>query len=49
MAVRHMHEFGTTREQLAAIALTARRNAALNPASIYRDPMTLDDYLARAW
>jgi acetyl-CoA acetyltransferase/uncharacterized OB-fold protein len=46
MAVRHMHEFGTTREQLGAIALTARRHAALNPAAIYRDPMTLDDYLA---
>jgi acetyl-CoA acetyltransferase len=46
MAVRHMHEFGTTREQLGAIALTARRHAALNPASIYRDPMTMDDYLA---
>ena len=45
MAVRHMHEFGTTREQLGAIAMTARKNAALNPASIYRDPMTLDDYL----
>ena len=46
MAVRHMHEFGTTREQLGAIALTARRHAQLNPASIYRDPMTMDDYLA---
>jgi acetyl-CoA acetyltransferase len=45
MAVRHMYEFGTTREQLGAIAMTARRNAALNPASIYRDPMTLDGYL----
>jgi acetyl-CoA acetyltransferase/uncharacterized OB-fold protein len=46
MAVRHMHEFGTTREQLGAIALTARAHAALNPAAIYRDPMTLEDYLA---
>ena len=45
MAVRHMHEFGTTREQLGAIALTARRHAQLNPASIYRDPMTMEDYL----
>jgi len=44
-AVRHMHEFGTTREQLAQIALTARAHAALNPAAVYRDPMTLDDYL----
>jgi acetyl-CoA acetyltransferase len=45
-AQRHFHEFGTTREQLAGIALNARRNAALNPNAIYRDPMSLDDYLA---
>ncbi len=45
MAQRHFHEYGTTREQLAWIALNARKNAALNPAAIYRDPMSLDDYL----
>lgn len=45
MAQRHFHEFGTTREQLAQIALNARKNAALNPNGIYTDPMTLDDYL----
>jgi acetyl-CoA acetyltransferase len=45
-AQRHCHEYGTTREQLAQIALNARKNAALNPKAIYRDPMTLDDYLA---
>jgi len=45
-AQRHFHEFGTTREQLAWIALNARRNAALNPKAIYREPMTLEDYLA---
>jgi len=45
-AQRHFHEYGTTREQLAQIALNARKNAALNPKAIYRDPMTLDDYLA---
>jgi len=45
MAQRHMHEFGTTREQLARIALNGRANAAKNPNAIYRDPMTLDDYL----
>jgi acetyl-CoA acetyltransferase len=43
-AQRHFHEFGTTREQLAQIALNARRNAAVNPKAIYRDRMTLDDY-----
>lgn len=45
-AQRHFHEFGTTREQLGMIAITARRHAALNPVAIYRDPMTLDDYLS---
>ena len=46
MAMRHFHEFGTTREQLAGIALNGRANAALNPKGVYRDPMTLDDYLS---
>ena len=45
MAMRHFHEFGTTREQLAQIPLNARRNAALNPHAIYTEPMTLEDYL----
>jgi acetyl-CoA acetyltransferase len=45
-AQRHFHEYGTTREQMAWIALNARRNAVLNARAIYRDPMTLDDYLA---
>jgi acetyl-CoA acetyltransferase len=44
-AQRHFHEYGTTREQLAQIALNGRKNAALNPKAIYRDPMTMDDYL----
>jgi acetyl-CoA acetyltransferase len=45
-AQRHFHEFGTTREQMAQIALNARRNAGLNPKGVFRDPLTLDDYLA---
>jgi acetyl-CoA acetyltransferase len=45
-AQRHFHKYGTTREQMAWIALNARKNAALNPKAIYTDPMTLDDYLA---
>jgi acetyl-CoA acetyltransferase len=40
---RHFPAYGTTREQLAWIALSGRRHAALNPKAIYRDPMTLDD------
>ncbi|MGH7819730.1 MAG: thiolase family protein, partial [Candidatus Binatia bacterium] len=45
-AQRHFHEFGTTREQLGAIALNGRRNAARNPEAVYRDPLTLEGYLA---
>ena len=44
-ASRHMHEYGTTREQLGAIAINDRTNAARNPKAIYTDPMTMDDYL----
>lgn len=44
-AQRHFHEHGTTREQLAQIALNGRRYAALNPKAVYREPLTLDDYL----
>jgi acetyl-CoA acetyltransferase len=45
-AQRHFHEFGTTREQLAQIALNARRNAEVNPKAILREPMSMDDYFA---
>ncbi|MFT4233887.1 MAG: thiolase family protein [Microbacterium sp.] len=45
-AQRHFHEYGTTPEQLGAIAVGQRTNAGLNPDAIYRDPMTLDDYLS---
>ena len=45
VAQRRVHEFGLTREQLAQIALNGRRNAALNPKAVYREPMSLDDYL----
>jgi acetyl-CoA acetyltransferase len=44
-ANRHFHLYGTRREHLGAIALNARRNAALNPYAIYREPLTMDDYL----
>ena len=44
-AQRHFHRYGTTRETLGWIALNQRANAALHPTAIYRDPMTMDDYL----
>ncbi|HEX3707052.1 MAG TPA: OB-fold domain-containing protein [Mycobacteriales bacterium] len=45
-ASQHFARYGTTREQLGAIALTARANAALNPSAVYTDPLTMDDYLS---
>jgi acetyl-CoA acetyltransferase len=42
---RYMHESGATREQFAQLAVVSRANAAGNPDAVYRDPMTVDDYL----
>ncbi|HEV8307507.1 MAG TPA: thiolase family protein [Methylomirabilota bacterium] len=42
---RHRYEFGTTREQLGKLAVTQRRNAALNPNALLRTPLTLEEYL----
>ncbi|MET8470183.1 acetyl-CoA acetyltransferase [Streptomyces sp. NPDC006422] len=44
-ARRHMHEHGTTLEQLAQVAVQARANAARNPDAMFRDPITVDDVL----
>jgi acetyl-CoA acetyltransferase len=43
---RHMELYGTTKEQLGWLAINSRRNAGLNPRAAYRDPMTMEDYLA---
>lgn len=45
VASRYMLEFNATREQLAYVALNARANAGLNDRAIYRDPLSLDEYL----
>jgi acetyl-CoA acetyltransferase/uncharacterized OB-fold protein len=45
-ASNHFHRYGTTRETLGWIAINARRNAGLNPDAIYRDPISMDDYLS---
>ncbi len=45
VAARHMHEYGTTPEQLAAIAVACRRHASLNPAAQKRDPISIDDVI----
>ena len=44
-AGRHMHEFGTTREQLAQVAVAARQWALLNPAAWEKEPLTLEQVL----
>ncbi len=43
---RHMDLYGTTKEQLGWLAINSRRNAALNPLAVYREPMTMEAYLA---
>ncbi|WP_189785345.1 thiolase C-terminal domain-containing protein [Streptomyces capitiformicae] len=45
-ARRHMHEYGTTLEQLASVAVQARANAAANPEAMFRTPITVDDVLS---
>jgi acetyl-CoA acetyltransferase len=43
-ARRHMALYGTTSEQLGWVAVNGRRNAALNPAAVMREPMGIDDH-----
>jgi acetyl-CoA acetyltransferase len=45
-ATRHMHDFSTSPEQLAEIAVAVRAHAAMNPAAMHRDPITVEDVLA---
>jgi acetyl-CoA acetyltransferase len=45
-ASRHMYEFGTTREQLAAVAVAAREWALLNPVAWEKEPLTIDQVLS---
>ena len=45
-ASQYLHRYGATRELFGWVALNGRANAARNPAAIYRDPMTMDDYLS---
>jgi acetyl-CoA acetyltransferase len=46
VAQRHMHEYGTTSEQLAEIAVSMRRHACLNPDAKMRSPIAVEDVLA---
>ena len=50
VAHRHMHVYGTTQDQLGAVAVAQRRWANLNPdAQMHDRPLTLDDYRASRW
>ncbi len=45
-AARHMHDYGTTRDNLADVVLAARDWARLNPEALKRDPLTREEVLA---
>jgi acetyl-CoA acetyltransferase len=44
-AQRHMYEYGTTEEQLGAVAVACRKHASQNPRALMRTPITMEDYL----
>ncbi len=41
---RHQHEYGTTEDALAALAINNRKNGALNPDAVFQKPITREDY-----
>ena len=45
ITTRHMHEYGTTLEQWAQVAVSTRAWAALNPKAMFRDPLTIEEVL----
>ncbi len=45
-AMRHMHDFGTTRAQMAAVVEKSRRHGGLNPLALFRAPISIDAVLA---
>src|SRR5574341_1628104 len=49
VAARHMHEYGTRSEQLAAVAVAARRHASYNANATMRQPITINDVLQSRW
>ncbi|GAA3445010.1 thiolase C-terminal domain-containing protein [Planomonospora venezuelensis] len=48
-AQRYLHETGLTEEHLHAVVAQSRENAAANPRALRRDPLSLEDYLARPY
>jgi len=49
MARRHMYEYGTTREQMAAVAVKNHKNGALNPEAQFQKEITIDTVLQAPW
>jgi acetyl-CoA acetyltransferase len=48
-AKRYMNEFGVTEEMLGSVAVSFRDHASRNPGATYRDPLTIEDYLANRY
>ncbi len=46
---RHMHEYGTTSEQIGRVIVAEREYGALNPRAMIRTPVTIEDYLHSEW
>jgi acetyl-CoA acetyltransferase len=44
-AARHMHQYGTTREQLAEVAVAARKWALMNPKAWEKEPLTIEQVI----
>ncbi|AFR49487.1 thiolase C-terminal domain-containing protein [Gordonia sp. KTR9] len=42
---RYLHEFGASREQFGGLAVAQRKHAMLNPKALFREPMSIEDYL----
>ncbi|MDG1840262.1 MAG: thiolase family protein [Dehalococcoidia bacterium] len=49
VAKRHMHEYGTTNEQLANVAIAHRTHANMNPNAQFQELFTVDDYMSSRW
>ncbi len=45
VAQRHMHQYGTTPEQLAEVSVAVRKHASMNPHAMFRNPITVQDVL----
>ena len=46
VAQRHMHQYGTTSEQLAEVSVAVRKHASMNPQAMFRNPITVEDVVS---